>query len=79
MTEKFTSRDKINLVLAGIMAIGLVVAIVAGLVAIVRFGQPDGATATFIAESGAWIFAAAFVVSFLLALRDSVTAHHSEA
>ena len=79
MAGKLAPRDTINLTLAGIMAIGLAVAIVAGLVAIVRFGQPDGAAATLVAETGAWLFAGAFLVSFFLALRDSVKARHSEA
>ena len=39
-----------------------------------RFGQPDGTLATLVAETGAWIFAAAFLVSFFLALRDLVLA-----
>jgi len=77
MAEKLTQRDTINLALASIMTVGFVVAIVAGLVAIVRFGQPDGATATLVAETGAWAFAAAFLVSFVLALRDSITAPRS--
>ena len=79
MAGKLAPRDTINLTLAGIMAIGLAVAIVAGLGAIVRCGQPDGVTATRVAETGAWIFAGAFLVSFFLALLDSVKARHSEA
>ena len=74
MAGKFTSRDTINLVLAGVMALGLAVAIVGGIVAIARFGQPDGTLATLVAETGAWIFALAFLVSFFLALRDLVLA-----
>ena len=77
MASKVSSRDRVNLALAGIMAIGLAVAIVGGLIAIVRFGQPDGAMVTLVAETGAWIFAAAFFVSFLLALRDLVKPRHS--
>ena len=77
MAEKLTQRDRINLALAGIMTLGLAVAVVAGLVAIVRFGQPDSATATLVAETGAWIFAAAFLASFFLAIRDSMKARHS--
>ena len=74
MASKVTSRDTVNLVLAGVMAIGLVVAMVGGLVAIIRFGQPDGATATWVAETSAWICAAAFLITFFLALRDLVQA-----
>lgn len=76
MASKVTSRDTVNLALAGVMAISLVVALVGGLVAIVRFGQPDGAVATDVAEASAWIFAAAFLASFFLALRDLVQAGH---
>ena len=78
MTTRIASRDTINLVLAGIMAIGLAVAIACGIVAIVRFGQPDGATATLVAEGAAWVFAGAFFLSFFLALRDLVKASHSQ-
>ena len=78
MAGHHATRDTINLTLAGIMAVGLVVALVGGLVAIVRFGQPDGVTATLVAETGAWVFAGAFLVSFFMALRDSVKASHSE-
>jgi cytochrome bd-type quinol oxidase subunit 1 len=76
MTDKLTQRDKLNLALAGIMTIGFAVAAVAGLVAIVRFGQPDSAMATLVAETGAWIFAGAFLVSFFRALKDSVKTSH---
>jgi len=51
LAETFTSREKINLALAGIMAIGFAVAIVGGLVAIVRYGQPDGGAAGFPARA----------------------------
>jgi hypothetical protein len=77
MTDKLTQRDKVNLALAGIMTIGLVVAIIAGLYAIFRYGQPDGTTATMLATTGAWVFAAAFLVSFVLALKDSIKAPHN--
>jgi hypothetical protein len=77
MAARISSRDRLNLALAGIMAIGLAVAIVGGLIAIIRFGQPDGAAATTVAETGAWVFAAAFFASFFLALRDTVTGSHS--
>ena len=76
MASKVTSRDTVNVILASVMAIGLAVALVGGLVAIVRFGQPDGAAATWVAETSAWIFAAAFLASFFLALRDLVQAGH---
>jgi len=42
----------------------------------VRFGQPDSAMATLVAETGAWIFAGAFLVSFFRALKDSVKPSH---
>jgi hypothetical protein len=77
MASTISSRDRLNLALAAIMALGLAVAIVGGIVAIVRFGQPDGAAATYVAEASAWVFAAAFFVSFFLALRDIVKAGHS--
>jgi len=77
LAETFTSREKTNLALAGIMAIGFAVAIVGGLVAIVRYGRPDGDAATYVAEAGAWIFAGAFLVSFFFALRDLVRSSHS--
>ncbi|MGN6571734.1 MAG: hypothetical protein ACTHLO_09990 [Pseudolabrys sp.] len=79
MAEKLDQRDRINLGLAGIMAIGLLVAIVAGLYAIFRYGQPDGTTATVLATTGAWVFVAAFLVSFVLALRDSLKHRTHEA
>ena len=78
MAARIASRDKVNLVLAGVMAIGLVVALVGGTVAIVRFGQPTGTTATWVAETAAWICAAAFLITFFMALRDLVQASHSK-
>jgi len=77
MAEKRTPRDRIYLAMAGIMAIGFAVAVVGGLVAIIRFGQPESASATLVAETGAWVFAAAFLVSFFLALQDSMKPRHS--
>jgi hypothetical protein len=78
MAAKVDTRDAVNLTLAAIMAIGLAVAIIGGLVAIVRFGRPDAPMATLVAETGAWTFAGAFFVSFFLALRDMVKPRHSE-
>ena len=78
MASKVTSRDTVNLALAGVMAIGLVVAIVGGIVGVVQFGQPTGTAATWVAETAAWICAAAFLVTFFMALRDLVHASHSK-
>jgi hypothetical protein len=78
MASKVTSRDTVNLVLASVMAIALAVAIVGGIVGVVRFGQPAGTAATWVAETAAWICAAAFLVTFLMALRDLVRASDSK-
>lgn len=72
MAGTIVSRDTSYLVLAGIMAVALAVAIVGGLVAIVRFGQTDGNAATTVAEAGAWIFAGALLISFVMAASDEL-------
>jgi hypothetical protein len=78
MAGKIVSRDTTYLILSGIMAIGLAVAIAGGLVAIVRFGQPDGATATLIAEIFAWLFAAALLTAFFMAVSDELSARQAK-
>jgi len=50
------------------MAISLPAAMIGGAVAIIRFGEPDGATATYVADGFAWAFTAAFLGSFALAM-----------
>jgi hypothetical protein len=78
MAGRIDTRTVTQLVLAGLMAIGLGVALIGGVVAIVRIGQPDGATATVIAEASAWIFALAFLATFGLAIRDLMDAPKTE-
>ena len=78
MAGSIDARGVTQLVLAALMAVGLGVAMIAGLVAIVRFGQPDGATATIVAEAFAWLFALAFLATFGLALRDLMNAPKAE-
>jgi hypothetical protein len=68
------SRHTVYLALAGIMVIGLAAALIGGSVAIIRFGEPDGASASLVAEVFAWIFAAAFLASFFMAVRDELNA-----
>jgi hypothetical protein len=65
-----STRQTAELALAGLMAISLPAAIVGGTLAIIRFGEPDGATAAYLAEMAAWAFAAAFLGSFALAIAE---------
>jgi len=78
MAGRIIARDTACLVLAGIMAVGLVVALAAGTLAIVRSGKSDAEVATLVAEIFAWIFAVAFLASFGLVLKDSLNAPKAE-
>jgi len=78
MAGRIIARDTACLVLGGIMAVGLVVALAAGTLAIVRSGKPDAEVATLVAEIFAWIFAVAFLASFGLVLKDSLNAPKAE-
>ena len=55
------------------MAISLPAAMVGGTVAIIRFGEPDGATATYVAALFAWAFTAAFLATFALAMVEWIS------
>jgi len=68
-----SSLRKFELVLAGLMAISLPAAMIGGTVAIVRFGEPAGTTATYVAQLCAWAFAAAFLATFTLAMAEWLT------
>jgi hypothetical protein len=63
-------RQKSELALGGLMAISLPAAMIGGTVAIIRFAEPDGATAIFVADVFAWIFTASFLATFALAMGD---------
>ena len=60
-------RQTAELALAGVMAISLPAAIIGGAVAIM---QPDGAIAAYLAELFAWLFTAAFLGTFALAMAE---------
>jgi len=78
MAGRIGIHGKAHLVLAGLMALGLGVALIGGIVAIVRFGKPDGASATMVAEAFAWLFALAFLASFGLVLKETLNAPKAE-
>jgi hypothetical protein len=61
-------RQNAELVLGGLMALSLPAAIIAGTVAIIRFSEPDGATAMLVADLFAWVFTASFLATFGLAM-----------
>ena len=63
-------RQTAELALAGLMAISLPVTVIGGTFAIIRFGEPDGTTAAYVAEVFAWAFTAAFLGSFALAMAE---------
>ena len=66
-------RQTAELVLGGLMAVSLPAAIIGGTVAIIRFGEPDAATATFVADLFAWVFTAAFLGAFALAMAERLS------
>jgi hypothetical protein len=74
MTGSIVSRQTAQSVLAGAMVVGFAVALIGGAVAIIRFGHAEAEAATLIAESFAWIFAAAFLASFGMAISESIAA-----
>jgi len=73
MAGHYSSRQKAYFGLAAVMAVTLAVALIGGLLGIVRIGQPDGARATIVAMSAAWIFGAAMLISFVMSLMDSIS------
>jgi hypothetical protein len=68
MTGQSSLRQKIQVALAACMAISLPGAIISGAIAIIQFGEPGGNTAAMIAQFFAWVFAAAFLGTFALAM-----------
>jgi hypothetical protein len=64
------SRDTIRLILMGIMGICLAVALTVGTAALMWSGQPYGDTLRMTAGIFAWIFTAAFSISFIIAVID---------
>lgn len=78
MAGRIVLRDTAIVVLSGIMAISLVGALIGVIVAIVRYGQPDADSATLVADTFAWIFAAAFFATFGLTLTESLNGRQTE-
>lgn len=64
------SYKTINLILVAMMALCLIAALIAGTLAIAWIGRPQGDTATTIAETFAWLLAAAFFTTFAIALSE---------
>lgn len=68
-------RQTAELALAAVMAFSLPAAMIGGAVSIVRFGEPDGAIAIFVADLFAWAFTAAFLATFALAMAEWLRGH----
>lgn len=68
MAVRNVSYKTINLFLVAMMILCLIAALTAGTFAIVWTGQSQGNTATTIAETFAWLFAASLFTSFAIAL-----------
>jgi hypothetical protein len=64
------SRETIRLALMTIMGLCLSLTLAIGTAALIKSGQPVGDTLRFIAAVFAWIFTAAFFVSFIIAVVD---------
>jgi hypothetical protein len=70
MAGKTHARDVLELVLATVMAVCLSVALVAEAGALVWNGQPLAGSFAYVAGIFAWAFAAAFFISFGIAIAD---------
>jgi hypothetical protein len=68
MKAKVFSRDTIRLFLATVMAFCLFLGVAFGTAALVWYGQPYGANARLVAGIFAWVFTAAFLSAFALAV-----------
>jgi hypothetical protein len=68
MTGNVFSRDTIRLILATVMAFCLFLALACGTAALVWYGQPYGTTFRGMAGVFAWLFTAAFLTTFALAV-----------
>jgi len=70
MTGKLLSREKINLVLVYAMSVFLVVAVIGQLVSMIWSKQTFGTDVADAADASGWLYAAAFLSMFGLALSD---------
>jgi len=68
MTTNVFSRDTIKLILMSVMAACLFLALVCGTAAIVWYSQSYGATFRFAGGVSAWLFTAAFLITFAIAV-----------
>jgi hypothetical protein len=64
------SRETIRLILMAVMGLCLALTLVIGTATLIWSGQPYGDTLRLIASVFAWLFTAAFFMSFLLAVVD---------
>lgn len=68
MTGKLLSRDNINIVLVHAMGVFLTLAVLGGLVSLIWNKQAIGNDAGMAADASGWLYAAAFLSVFGLAL-----------
>lgn len=64
------ARETISVVLVAVMVFCLLLTLAAGTAALILSGQPYGNSVKLVADAAAWIFTAAFLIAFALAISE---------